>query len=194
MASSRLIEAIAVTAELCGRTFTPAAAKLLADDLSTYDEQPVLRALSRCRRELKPGQFCLEAITSRIDDGRPGPEEAWAMLPHDEYKTVVWTDEMVSAWSVALPLIEEGEMVMARMAFKEAYAKAITEAREQRIPVKWTASLGHDKNGRESALLDAVEKGRLTSNQAKILLPHHEITEQTQALLARMDVGMLEAK
>jgi hypothetical protein len=193
MASSRLIEAIAVTAELCGRTFTPAAAKLLADDLSTYDEQPVLRALSRCRKELKPGQFCLEAITSRIDDGRPGPEEAWAMLPHDEYKTVVWTDEMVAAWSVALPLIEEGEMVSARMAFKEAYTKAITEAREQRIPVKWSASLGHDKNGREAALLDAVEKGRLSAPQVKTLLPYHEITQQTKNLLERLDVGMLPA-
>jgi hypothetical protein len=193
MASSRLIEAIAVTAELCGRTFTPAAAKLLADDLSAYDEQPVLRALSRCRKELKPGQFCLEAITSRIDDGRPGPEEAWAMLPHDEYKTVVWTDEMVSAWAVALPLIEEGEMVSARMAFKEAYTKAITEAREQRIPVKWTASLGHDKNGREVALLDAVEKGRLSAPQVKALLPYHELTQQTQQLLERLDVAMLPA-
>lgn len=191
MASSKLIEAIAVTAELCGRTYTPIAARVLADDLSGYDELVVIRALSRCRKELKPGQFCLEAITSRIDDGRPGVEEAWAMLPHDEYKTVVWTDEMVSAWAVALPLIEEGEAIAARMAFKEAYSKAVIQARESRVPVKWTASLGHDKNGRESVLVEAIEKGRLTAPQVKVLLPYHEATQQTQALLHRLEVGML---
>lgn len=191
MASSKLIEAIAVTAELCGRTYTPIAARVLADDLSGYDEQVVIRALSRCRKELKPGQFCLESITSRIDDGRPGVEEAWAMLPHDEYKTVVWTDEMVSAWAVALPLIEEGEAIAARMAFKEAYSKAVIQARENRAPVKWTASLGHDKNGRESVLIEAIEKGRLTAPQVKVLLPYHEVTQQTQALLHRLEVGML---
>ncbi len=192
MASSKLLEAIAVTAELCGRTFTPIAARVLADDLSSYDEHAVMRALTRCRKELKPGQFCLEAITSRIDDGRPGVEEAWAMLPHDEYKTVVWTEEMVKAWSVALPLIEDGEMVAARMAFKEAYTKAISEAREQRTTIKWTASLGHDKNGRENVLIEAIEKGRLTAPQVKGLLPYHEMSNQTFLLLKTLEIGMLK--
>lgn len=185
MPSSKLIEAIAATSELCGRTFSPAAAAVLADDLSDYDEQGVLRALVRCRKELRPGQFCLEAITSRIDDGRPGVEEAWAMLPHDEYKTVVWTEEMIAAWALASPLIEEGEMGAARMTFKEVYSKAVMDAREHRIPVKWTASLGHDKGGREAALIDAVEKGRLSAPQVMQLLPYHEITTQTQALIER---------
>ena len=71
----------------------------------------------------------------------------------------------------SLPSTKLYETVAARMAFKEAYARRVSEAREQRIPVKWTASLGHDKNGRETVLMDAMEEGRLTVNQVSALLP-----------------------
>lgn len=43
------------------------------------------------------------------------------MLPRNEADTAVWTQEMADAWRVALPLIRSGEIVAARMAFKEAY-------------------------------------------------------------------------
>lgn len=193
MPSSKLIEAIAVTAELCGKTFTPAAARVLADDLTGYQEHAVIAALTRCRKELRPGQFCLEAIISRIDDGRPGVEEAWAMMPLDEDKTVVWTDEMAKAFGLVMPMINEGDMVAARMSFKETYTKLVSEARANKVPVTWTASLGHDKNGREPVLLAALEKGRLSAPQVKILLPYHEVSKQTQQLLERLDVGMISA-
>jgi len=192
MASVELIKALAATAELCGRTFSEEAARMLAYDLEGYDERAVMRALSRCRKELKPGQFCAEAVISRIDDGRPGVEEAWAMLPHDEYTTTVWTEEMSAAWGVAYPLINEGETVAARMAFKEAYTKRVSEARDQRLPVRWTASLGHDKNGRETVLTDAMEKGRLTANQVSVLLPYHETSPQMQQLIESAKLKMLE--
>lgn len=184
MPSSELIEAIAATAELCNKSFSPAAARLFAADLDGYDERAVMKALTRCRKELK-GPFTLEAVTSRIDDGRPGVEEAWSMVPHDEYKTVVWTDEMVRAWGIASPLIADGDNIGARMAFKEAYTKMIADARDQKEPVKWSASLGHDKNGRESVLVDAVQKGRLTANHVKALLPYHEITQAAAELLEK---------
>lgn len=191
MISEELIKAVAATAELCGRTYTPEAARMLAYDLEGYDERAIMQALSRCRKELKPGQFCVEAIVSRIDDGRPGPEEAWAMLPHDEYKTVVWTDEMCTAWGIANPLIHEGETIAARMAFKEAYAKAVTEARSNKVPVKWTASMGFDKAGRETALIEAVEKGRLKADYAMALLPYHETSPQVLQLLESVKLKML---
>jgi hypothetical protein len=192
VASVELIKALAATAELCGRTYTEEAARMLAYDLEGYDEHAVMRALSRCRKELKPGQFCVEAIISRLDDGRPGPEEAWAMLPHDEYKTVVWTEEMSGAWGVAYPLLNEGETVAARMAFKESYNRLVTEAREKRVPAKWTASLGHDKAGRDVVLLEAMQRGRLTANQVQGLLPYHEVSPQAQALIDNAKRLMLE--
>lgn len=171
--SKRLLEAIAVTAELTSTSLSEAAAKVMTADLAQYPEQQVLAALTRCRRELK-GRLTIADVVTRLDDGRPGPEEAWAMLPRDEAVTVVWTEEMAQAMGVAQPLLNEGEIVPARMAFKEAYTKLVQDARDNRIPVKWTASLGHDTRGREHVLTQAAEMGRLTHEHVAGLLPAPE--------------------
>ncbi|MDR6421318.1 hypothetical protein J2801_003606 [Paraburkholderia phenoliruptrix] len=139
-------------------------------DLAGFSDGAVLKALSRCRREVR-GVLTVSDVVSRIDDGRPGPEEAWAMLPRDEDTTVVWTDEMRAAWAIARPMLEADEDIPARMAFKEAYVKAVSEARENRTAVQWQVSLGHDRDGREQALKRAVELGRLSSDQARKLIP-----------------------
>jgi len=170
MPSSQVLEAVAVTAELCGRTFTPAAATMFVSDLEGFSDGAVLKALSRCRREVR-GVLTVSDVISRLDDGRPGPEEAWAMLPRDEETTVVWTDEMRAAWAIARPMLEADEDIPARMAFKESYIKEVSEARDNRVPVRWEVSLGHDRDGREQVLTRAVELGRLTSEQAKTLIP-----------------------
>ena len=83
MATPELIKAVAVTAELCGRVFSPEAAAVFVSDLETYPEKALIRALARCRREVK-GMLTVQDVLTRLDDGRPGVEEAWAMLPHDE--------------------------------------------------------------------------------------------------------------
>lgn len=188
MPSSQVIEAIAVTAELCGRTFSQPAAIMFANDLDGFPDNQILSALSRCRKECK-GLLTVQDVVSRIDDGRPGVEEAWSMLPHDEATTAVWTDEMCRAWSIALPLMDD--KVAARMAFKEAYAKELAGARNEKRMVRWSASLGHDKYGREAVLLDAVEKGRLGAPHVRGLLPYHEISEQADLLLRRTEIKML---
>lgn len=189
-ASSKLLEAVAVTTELCGRTISPAAAKMFVADLAGFDERSVIAALSRCRREVR-GALTVQDVIARIDDGRPGVEEAWAMLPRDEATTVVWTTEMQVAWGIARPLIESGEEVAARMTFKEVYLREITQARERGQRVKWEPSIGFDKNGREDVLIQAVEKGRLSAGHVAQLLPYHEISPQSLALLekAKQEVG-----
>jgi hypothetical protein len=149
MPSAALLEAVAVTAELCGRVFSEPAARVFVADLGGYPEASVMKALSRCRREVR-GALTVADVVSRLDDGRPGPEEAWSMLPRTEAQTVVWTDEM---------------------AFKEAYQRLVSEARDAGKPVNWSASLGHDKLGREAALLDAVRMGRLELERARDYAP-----------------------
>ncbi|WP_217589768.1 hypothetical protein [Burkholderia sp. GbtcB21] len=171
MASAELIKAVAATAELCGTTMSQPAAELLLADLSSFDERAVLAALSKCRREVK-GRLTVAEILSRIDDGRPGVEEAWAMLPRDEDSTTVWTTEMAEAWGLAREMIAESETVAARMAFKEAYQRLVNAAREARQPAKWSVSLGHDVNGRKGALLMAVAQKRITAEYACALLPN----------------------
>jgi hypothetical protein len=171
--SPDLIRAVAVTAELCGRTFSEPAARMFVSDLSAYPEDQVMRALTRCRKEVR-GVLTVADVISRLDDGRPGVEEAWAMLPRSEYESAVWTDEMRDAFAVAGALLDEGDEVAARMAFKEVYSRKLIEARDKGARVNWTATLGHDKRLREQAINRAVEMGRIDSSYAAGLLPAPE--------------------
>lgn len=181
-ATERVIKGVGVVLEVTGSELPPAALRAVIADLATYPEHQVLAALKRCMRELKPRQFSLSAVLERLDDGRPGPEEAWSMIPKDEGSSVFWTDEMQAAYGVAAALIASGDNVQARMAFLERYRNLVQLARDARYPVKWTFSPGVDKDGRELAILDAVQKGRLGIDAARALLPYH-----------REDVG-LEAR
>jgi len=155
--SAELVEAISLTAEVCGLALSQAAAAMLAKDLADFDERQIMAALARCRMELR-GTLRIPDILARIEDGRPGVEEAWEMMPKSELASVVWTDEMAHAWGVASPMLAQDDVVGARLAFREAYSKAMLDARIQREPVRWVPSLGSDVASRESVLLDAVQK------------------------------------
>ena len=165
MGSIELIKAVGVTAELCGRTFSDAAAEVFVNDLSAYPEEAVMRALNRCRKEVR-GVLTTADVISRIDDGRPGVEQAWASIPSDELQSIVWTTEMAEAYGCCAALIASGDKVGARMAFKEVYVKLVTQARELGTPVQWLASLGGDLESRKRVLLAAVEEGKLTHELA----------------------------
>lgn len=170
MTSSTLLEAIAVTAELCGRVFTAPAAKVFVADLAGYPEHQVLGALRRCRREVR-GMLTVQDVVSRLEDGRLGAEEAWAMLPKTEADSVVWTAEMAEALRICQPLLNDGEHVAARMAFKQAYERLVAQARDAGTAADWQVSLGHDPRGRDKALREAVERGRISLEHAQAIAP-----------------------
>ena len=180
MSTETLIKEVVGTAELMGAELTMDGARMFCADLSEYPEPMVIDALRRCRREVT-GKLTVAAVVSRLDDGRPGPQEAWAMIPKNELDTIVWTDEMALAWGVASELIESDE-IAARMSFLEVYQRLVTLARDQHHPVVWRASLGHDKDGREQVISDAVTKGRLTLNQAMKVLPNARFDDGQAAL------------
>lgn len=188
-----IAQAIAVTSELVGTNLSEAAARVMLDDLALYPENQVLGALTRCRRELK-GRLTPADVISRLDDGRPGAEEAWALAPKDEATTAVWTREMSEAMGTVRDLINAGDMIAARMTFKECYAKLVQEARDMRRPVEWDASLGWDKAGRAPAIRQAVERGRLSLGEATSLLPDlgEELTKPL-SLIANSSIAELPA-
>ena len=167
MIDSELVDAIAVTAELTGTQLSTGAARVFSQDLAEYPLDGVLAALNRCRREVR-GRLTLADVISRIDDGRPGVEEAWMALPYDEARSVVWTDEMCQA---SAGLLGSDDKIAARMAFKERYQALVRTARDRKLPVCWTPSLGHDRAGRESVLLAAVNEGKITLTHARRLAP-----------------------
>lgn len=169
MVSDKILEALAVTAEVCDRPMSPAAAMVMADDLSKFNESHVLGALKRCRLELT-GKLTTAAIIQRLDDGRPTADEAWAMYPHDEDSSAILNNEISESMQDARHLLEE-DRVAARMAFKDTYNKRIQESRQNGIAPVWFASLGIDRAARNDAILDGIAKGRLTREQGQAMLP-----------------------
>lgn len=167
-----LFRAIAVTAELTGTELSEVAARVFADDLAAYPLHQVLAALTRCRREVK-GRLVLADVISRMDDGRPGPEEAWALMPKHEADSAVITEEMAKAFGAARELIDAGELVSARMAFLEVYRREVQKARDASTQPRWFASMGHDKSGRAASIIEARERMRITHERAESMMLTH---------------------
>jgi hypothetical protein len=190
----RVIKAIAVTAELTGSELSETAIRVMESDLSAYPEDASLRALDRCRKELK-GRLTLAAVLERVTecDGRPGKEEAWsiALASSDEAETVVWTDEIAQAMAVAQPLLDVRDKVAARMSFCEKYEALVRDAREAKTACRWSASIGTDSDRRSVALSVAVAIGRIEHKSVARLLPGPESANVVAGLIGRQDVRLL---
>lgn len=142
--------------------------------LSGYDIGALSSAFSAHMRDPQNGKFepkpahIIEQIERAAkNDGRPGAEEAWAisLAARDERDTVVWTHECAQAWGAAVQIMEIGDEVGARMAFKETYMRLVAEARARREPASWDVSEGFDKDRRRVAISQAIEVGRIPSGR-----------------------------
>lgn len=176
---------LAGTAEAMGREITPAAVRIYAGDLEAYPLDAALAALRDCRRSLSRFPTVSDLI-AKIEsaDGRPGAEEAWAMVPKDEFGSCVWTIEMATAYGVAHSHIRSGDLIAARLAFKEVYEREVKSARLVGMPATWSASLGEDTAGHQAALSEAVQKNRITLEYAAKLTPLIESRDSPKALPA----------
>jgi hypothetical protein len=119
------------------------------------------------------------------DDGRPRAEEAWAIAlrAEDERLTLRWTRETAAAWAIARPVLRIGDEVGARMAFREAYARLVAEAREYGEPMHWEESIGLDLEQRHAAIgYEAPDVLMLASNAPASV----EGRERAHALLLRL--------
>lgn len=128
----------------------------------------------------KPASI-ISIIDAMRPDGRPGADEAWAMIPMNEYSSAVMTQEMSEALHIAQPLLDAGDKIAARMSFREAYNRIVDTNKRNCIMPKWTPSLGYDKEGRDSVLAEAVRLGRLSADHAIGLLPPEKIAPMLQS-------------
>lgn len=151
--------------------------------LQSYGIDAVSAAFSEyaMRGKYTPKPADILAILDRmLPDGRPGADEAWAMIPMDEYTSAVMTQEMADALHVAQPLLDAGDKIAARMAFKEAYSRIVDTNKRNGVKPSWFPSLGQDKEGREAVLAEAVRLGRLNADHAIGLLPPEKIAPMLQ--------------
>jgi hypothetical protein len=158
-----------------GQNLTPTAKAMFFRALRDHSLEQVRAAFDAHVRDPQRGRFMplpadviAQILGAAADDGRPGPEEAWAIAlrSQDEADTVVWTEEISQARGIARTILEAGDEVGARMAFKEAYSRLVDSARQAGRPPAWSASLGFDPKLRDVALQAAAESGRLLRSDA----------------------------
>lgn len=171
--------------------------KLWWGALQNFTLETVRQAFSRHVQDGKQGRFApkpadiIGIIGEMNPDGRPGADEAWSLYPHDESSSAVINNEIAEAMNIAQPLVDAGDMIGARMAFKDAYNRITSQNKFRGEVPRWFPSLGTDPQGREVAIKDAVQRGRLTQSHAEGLLPPPN-AEQTVAMLG--DLKMLTQK
>lgn len=160
-----VVKSLAVVCELTGSSFSEPARIMLVKQLAGYPAPVVVKSLERCAAECK-FKLTLADIIQRLDDGRPGAEEAWASFPKTEDAAGVVTTEMSVAWGAASPLYADGDKIAARMAFKEAYEREVRKARAEGKGVNWSVSPGFDKSSTEQAAIEALRRGLLPEHHA----------------------------
>ena len=178
-----------------GREASKDAMRIAWGVLSAFDIGQVRQAYSAHVMTSKymptPAEIAALINASNPAMRRPGPDEAWARMPRSENDSVVWTDEMAYAWSIANglvnpSLVEKPDWVAARMAFKDAYTRAIESAIAQGRPVNWQIVRGHTKDNLEDVLTEAMRLGLITHEQA---LPHLAELEHVRPMVAGLIEG-----
>lgn len=165
---------------LHSKSLTADARSLFFAALGRYSLAEVRKAFSahisdpqRGQYPPKPADLIAQLQPKVASDGRPDADEAWAIALRsaDEADTVVWTLECAEAFSAARPVLEAGDEVGARMAFKAAYARIVERNRSAGQPARWFASLGFDASRREQVIAQAVREGRLALTDARAAVP-----------------------
>ena len=171
-------------ATIYGSELTPEQIQAYARVLDDLPLEMIERALYNHMRDPERGRFMprpadVLAQSTGETMGHPGPEEAWSVAQGatDEADTVVWTPEIAAAWGVALPSVQSGDMIGARVAFIEKYRRIM---RDTRTEPRWEASLGHDPALRAARIQAASEAGRLAHDQADRLLLTSNASDHAQ--------------
>lgn len=133
----------------------------------------------------KPADIIDQIESSAANDGRPGPEEAWAIAlkSNNQAVSVTLTAEIAEALDICLPVLESSGAISARKSFLEAYARILENARAERRPVQKWLSLGWDKTGHAEEIKKAVTSGLLCASAIPALMqgPDDEPSPGTKA-------------
>lgn len=115
----------------------------------------------------------IKCCETSVDGQWLGADEAWALMPKSESDSAMLTDEIAQAMAAASTLIEGGDKIAARMAFKDAYGRLVEKAKVEGRPPRFFPSFGTDPTGRVTMLAGAVQKGQLTLTAATEALPEY---------------------
>lgn len=142
------------------------------DGLCGYSYEEVYRAVRAHMAAPDSGSFFpkisdLVRHMPRSASSHPGIDEAWALCMRmaGEEDSAVITAEMREAWAIAWPVLDGGDDVGARLAFKEAYRRIVGASRD--MPV-WEIQIGSNSELRAQRVSEAVELGRLPKSALEV--------------------------
>jgi hypothetical protein len=143
--------------------------------------------VSNAKSKFQPVPADIVAMIEKLaPDGRPDANEAWAMIPKNEDSSVVMSQEMAEALGIAQPLLNDGDAIGARMAFRDAYNRIVERNKLAGVAPSWFPSLGRNAEMRVAALEQAARLGRIGYDHAAALFP----PVQSAALLAKKTLAI----
>lgn len=194
-----MIEILLDHFEYYGITPTQNQLKSWAADLAEFapkqvhDAIQILQKQSDRTRPATPAQIIDKIL------GYQSPDEAWATVPknlNDESETYVMSEEARLAWGEVIPLLKEGNIVQAFLAFKAAYLRQLEISRQHRASVKFSVSEGTDKGRRDDVLKIAYQEGKISRDAALMRNPELELpapAKRYDGMLGSSPKPMLEA-
>ena len=177
----KIADLIEITAEISGNPFKPQVIALMVEDLAEWEINEIQAALNACRREVK-GRLSLKDIIDRLtkkSDELPSADEMWgaiydfctderksSVLPEMAFKALESTNGGI--WG----LIQDGDKIGARMAFKAAYERLSQGFNGK---VQYSVRLGTDSEERKTAIQAAYKQGLIDKSQALQYLPELDL-------------------
>jgi len=145
-----------------GKILSVPAMELVIEALNAYPLDTLLAAI---KKHVQTARFAptpadiIELIDSHRGAKHINADEAWviALKSFDEFETVVWTREISEARAIARSIYLSGDMIAARLAFREAYNRIIKTAGDPR----WFVNVGFDAARRDDAVKEAILLKRL---------------------------------
>jgi hypothetical protein len=118
-----------------------------------------------------------------------GAHEAWSIAEKSigfdgEELTVIWTEQMSTAFSRCEELVKTGDKYQraeAKKIFCDAYDRLVTQAKDQGLKPVYITSLGTNKDQQITAIQQAELEGFLTTPVAQAQLEHKQTEAEIQA-------------
>lgn len=118
-----------------------------------------------------------------------GAHEAWSIAEKSigfdgEELTVIWTEQMSTAFSRCEELVKTGDKYQraeAKKIFCDVYDRLVTQAKDQGLKPVYITSLGTNKDQQITAIQQAELEGFLTAPVAQAQLVHKQTEAEIQA-------------